>query len=329
MKKHYLFLLFILSIIVTAYFLNSNYIQYEMGMENSTPKEVRYDEKTVSENFGVGIYNSPNLKDGMQLSQFLNPQSNFSGWLRITNAMYGSNTYMVFTMLDYKQQTFLFNNQTAKLHLVNLSRFEDNFYYFQINNISKGFHDLVFIVVLNPYEHSLSEEYRFSTDMAKMGNQRLNLFVGGVIDVQIKDTFNGTSCPSSYILNGLLVNKEACSSNAWFSEKITEKEGIYYFINVGNDDEILRSFALMTFLDYEQIPLNSDDKELTVFGKLKHGEKRAFLANFTIPKKGGINELMAIWILDPYEKLETSPGVLAEIDARVEPSIRIGLYRGE
>lgn len=329
MKKHFLFLLFILLIIVAAYFLNSNYIQYEMVMENSTPKEFRYDEKTVGENFGVGIYNSPNLTDGMQLSQFLDPQSNFSGWLRITNAMYGNNTYMVFTLLDYKQQTFFFNNQTAKLHLVNLSRFEDNFYYFQINNISKGFHDLVFIVVLNPYEHSLSKEYRYFTDMGKMGDKRLNLFVGGVTDAQIIDTFNGTPCPSSYVLNGLLVNKKACSSNSWLSEKIKEKEDLNYFINVGNDDEILRSFALMTFLNYEQIPLNFDDKELTVFGKLKKGEKRSIPANLTIPKEGGIDELMVVWILDPYEKLETSPGVRAEIDARVEPSIRIGLYRVE
>jgi len=256
MKKHFLFLFFIFIIIVIAYFLNSNSVQYEMGMENNTPKGVRYDEKTVGENFGVGIYNSPNLNDGMQLSQFLNPQSNFSGWLRITNAMYGSNEYMVFALLDYKQQNFLFNNQTAKLHLVNLSRFEDNFYYLQINNISEGFHDLVIIVVLNPNEHSLSEEYRYSTDMAKMGDKRLNLFVGGVNNIQIKDTFDSIPCPSSYVLNGLLVNKKACSANAWFSEKIREEEGINYFINVGNDDEVLRSFALMTFLDYEQIPLN-------------------------------------------------------------------------
>jgi len=70
-----------------------------------------------------------------------------------------------------------------------------------------------------------------------------------------------------------------------------------------------------------------NDKELTVFGKLKRGEKRAFFANLTFPKEGGVHELMVIWVLDPYEKLETSSGVRAKIDARVEPSIRIGLYR--
>ncbi len=326
MKKYFIFFFFIFIVIVSVYFLNSNSIQYKMEMKNNSIGEVTYDEKTVGENFGVGIYNSPNLTDGMELSQFLDPQSNFSGWLRITNAMYESNQYMVFALLDYKQQTFLFNNQTAKLHLLNLDRFEDNFYYFQINNISKGFHDLVIIVVLNPYEHSLSKEYRYSTDMAKMGDKRLNLFVGGVNDVQIEDTFNSIPCPSSYVLNGLLVNKKACSPNAWFSEKIKEEE-INYFINVGNDDEILRSFALMAFLDYEQIPLNLNYKELTVFGKLKQGKKKAFFANLTLPKEGGVHELMVIWALDPYKKLETSPGVRAKIDARVEPSIRIGLYR--
>lgn len=327
MKKHFLFLFFIFSIILSAYVLNSNFIQYKMKMENNSPNVVAYNEKVVGENFGVGIYKSPNLTDGMQLSQFLNYGSNFSGWLRITNAMYGSNQYMVFALLDYKQQTFLFNNQTDKLHLVNLSKFEDSFYYFQIDNISKGFHDFAIIVLLNPYEHSLKKEYRYSTDMAKMGDKRFNLFVGGVNNTPIKDSFDSMPCPSSYVLNGLLANKEACSPNAWFSEEIDGMEKINYFINVGNDEEIIRSFALMAFLDYEQIPLRLNDKELTTFGKLKKGEKRAFSANLTLPNEEGVHELMVIWVLDPYEKLETSPGVRTRIDARVEPSIRIGLYR--
>jgi hypothetical protein len=82
MKKHFLFLFFIFTIILSAYFLNSNFIQYKMKMENNSPNEVAYNEKAVGENFGVGIYNSPNLTDGMQFSQFLNHGSNFSGWLR-------------------------------------------------------------------------------------------------------------------------------------------------------------------------------------------------------------------------------------------------------
>ncbi len=298
-------------------------------MENNSPNEVAYNEKTVGENFGVGIYNNPNLTDGMQLSQFLDHGSNFSGWLRITNAMYEINQYMVFALLDYKQQTFLFNNQTAKLHLVNLSKFEDNFYYFQIDNISKGFHDFTIIVVLNPYEHSLNKEYRYSTDMAKMGDKRLNLFVGGVNNTQIKYAFDSMPCPPSYVLNGLLVNKEACSPNAWYSEEIKGKDEINYFINVGNDEEKMRSFALMAFLDYKQIPLKLNDKEPTTFGKLKQGEKRAYPSNLALPKEEGVHELMVIWVLDPYVNLETSPGVRARIDARVEPSMRIGLYQVE
>jgi hypothetical protein len=68
MKKHFLFLFFIFTIILSAYFLNSNFIQYKMKMENNSPNEVAYNEKAVGENFGVGIYNSPNLTDGMQFS---------------------------------------------------------------------------------------------------------------------------------------------------------------------------------------------------------------------------------------------------------------------
>ena len=331
MEKKILYFFFIVIVILSMYYFdyNSNNIQYMMKMgDDGRPIEVIYDEKTVSENFAFGIYNSQNLTDGMQRSQYLNPGSNFSGWLRITNAMYDSNQYMVFALVDYKQQRFFFNNQTDKLHLVNLSKFEDNLYYFQINNISEGFHDVAIILVLTPYEHSLNEDYRFSTDMGRMGDRRLNLFVGDVNDTN--DTRIGyvecdVSCQSSYVLNGLLVNKEPCSPKAWLSDDVVAGDELDYFVNVGNDDEPLRTFALMAFLDYKQIPFNLNSDELTIFGKLRHGEKISYHANLTLPDEEGVHELMIVWILDPYEKMETSPGVRAKINTRVEPSIRIGL----
>ena len=333
MKKYFFyFVFFIFIVILSMYYLdsNSNYIQYMMKMgDDSRPIEVIYDEKTVSENFGFGIYNSPNLTDGMQRSQYLNPGSNFSGWLSIANAMYDSNQYMVFALLDYKQQRFFFNNQTDKLHLVNLSKFEEKFYYFQINNISEGFHDIAIILVLTSYEHSLNKDYRYSTDMGRMGDRRLNLFVGDVNDTndtRIRYTECDVSCQSSYVLNGLLVNKEPCSPKAWFFDDVVAGDELDYFVNVGNDDETLRTFALMVFLDYKQIPLNlNSDEKLTIFGKLRQGEKISYHANLTLPDEEGVHELMIVWILDPYEKMETSPGVRAKINTRVEPSIRIGL----
>lgn len=296
-------------------------------LENDTIKSVEYDESKVSENFGFGIYQSYNPRIGMNLTQFLEENESFEGYIRITNAIGKENQYLLLALIDYRTVPFYLQGNRNLTHLIGLKPMEDGFYPFKIENLSPGTHDLLLIVFVNPYEHSLDQYFRMSTDFSLMGEKRLNLIVGnGSIPMPKFRNFD-KFCEPSYPLTGLLVNDKPCSPQAWFSENVSKKEKLGYFINVGNSEKRnQRTFAVIQFLDYKQIPIRYNSSESVYFGYLNKKEKASIPASLITPDRTGVHELIVVWILDPYEKLEIYPGIRnRKLEGRVEPSIRIGL----
>ncbi len=330
MKNKKILLLFFLFFIViigyfSFYYLSNSYkIEF---FENGTIKSVKYDESKVPESFGFGIYNSYSPLIGMNLTQFLKENESFEGYLRITNAMNKENQYLLFALVDYKAVPIYVNGTKNQTHLINVSPMKDNFYSFRIDNFSTGYHDLFLGAFLNPYEHSLDTKYRLDTDFAFMGRIRLNIVIGNGSTPAPEFKRPEIFCDPSYVLEGILVNKESCSSKAWLTENITRKEVLEYFINIGNSEKRnQRTFALIQFLDYTQIPLIHNTSEYVYFGYLDKGKKGSIPGSTIIPDNTGIHELIVIWISDPYEKVEISPGIRNKnIEGRIEPSIRIGL----
>lgn len=330
-KKIIQLLFFFLLIVIGYYFFILIYTiepVYTIDFfKNATIKSVEYNENKVSESFGFGIYHSYNPLVGMNLTQFLKENESFEGYIRITNAMNKENKYLLFALVDYKAVSFYVNGTKNQTHLVNLSPMEDNFYYFNINNLSPGYHNLFLGAFLNPYGHSLDMNYRLGTDFIFMGSKRLNIVVeNGSTPMPAFRRFE-IFCASSYVLEGLLVNKESCSSKAWITENVTKKEKLEYFINIGNNDKRnQRTFAVIQFLNYTQIPIRHNTSEYVYFGYLNKGQKGSFPASLIAPNSTGINELIVVWISDPYENLEISPSIRnTNLEGRAEPSIRVGL----
>lgn len=96
---------------------------------------------------------------------------------------------------------------------------------------------------------------------------------------------------------------------------------------IGNNKKTgQRTFTVVQFLNYEQIPLNHDETEFVYLGQLNNSEKGSIPASLTVPEKKGVHELIVVWISDPYGNIETSLGVKnTNLEGRIEPSIRMGL----
>lgn len=327
-KKIFFPLLFFLAITVGYYFSYNNTPDYIIKLsENNTVKSVVYDESKVSESFGFGVYRSYNPLIGMNLTRFLKENESFEGYIKITNAINEENQYLLFALVDYRITPFYINGIKNQTHLINLSPMQDNLYPFKIDNLSFGYHDLLLGVFLNPYEHSLKRKYRMSTDFALMGSKRLNIIVGNG-SIQRPEFKNlGITCESSYVLEGLLVNMKPCSTDAWLTENVTKMEKLEYFINIGNTERRnQRTFAVIQFLDYKQIPIKYNTSEYAYFGYLNKGKKGSIQASLSTPNSTGVSELIVVWISDPYENLDISPGIRnLNLEGRVEPSIRVGL----
>jgi hypothetical protein len=285
------------------------------------------DQNQTFEGFGFSIYHTFNPLVGMNRTQHLKVNENLEGYLDVANAMKKGNKYLLFALLDYKQIPFYFNGSKNETHLISLGPMEEELCPFKIEGLPPGFHDLLFVIFLNPYEHSLNSSYRYDTDFSMMGSKRLNVIVGNgsAVIPEFKNFY--AFAKSGYPLEGLLVNKEPCSSKSWLVENVTKNQTLKYYINLGNNDNFKhRTCAIVQFLDYKQIPIRYNNSEYVFFGYLNKGKKGSIPASLKVPDIEGVQELIVVWISDPYENLEISPGIRnTKLEDQVEPSIRIGL----
>jgi hypothetical protein len=297
---------------------------------NESKRTTEYDINRVGESFGIGLYNSPVRAEehGMGYPKFLNHGENFSGYLFLSNQMYEENDFLISCLLDYKHVPFSFNDEEKEiLHIIHLETFEEGFYPFELDAIPEGGHDFEIVAILKPYEHSLNRTFRFSTDFSYLGHKRINLFVGNLNLPSVNYTnISPISCSSEYTLNnGIVITKEPCSAKAWLTEDVKAGKRFNYTINVAADRKYPVSFVIIVLLDYEPVPININGTDAIIFERLEAGEKVSIPASITLPYDKGAHELMVVWFTDPYERLETSPGVRAHVRAEAEPSIRIGL----
>lgn len=299
---------------------------FENGSVKSLNNSLNSEESGVSEGYGFGVYYSYDPEVGMNLTQFLAENESLEGYIAITNAIHADTQYLLFMLVDYGTVPFYVEGHSGLTHLLTLKPMEKNFYHFRLENLSKGYHDVIIGAFLNPYEHSLDTEYRMSTDFALMGRIRFNVIVGNsyypLPELNNPEIF----CNRSYVLEGLIVTKEPCSPTGWFSENVTKGQKLEYFINIGNNENEQRSFAVIQFLDYKQIPIQYNSQDYVYYGYLLNGDKASIPASLIVPNETGIHELIVVWVSDPYQNVEISRGVMnARIENRVEPSIRIGL----
>lgn len=311
--------------------------QFSMVVNNSgknfTPT---YDEKTVQENFGVGLYNKPvhDANFSMRYSKSLHENDSFDGYLFLSNQMKVKNEFLVFCLFDYAQVPFENENRNTQVtQVIQLEPFEERFFYFNLGNVSKGAHDFEIFTIMKPNEHSLDEKYRRSTDISYLGSKRINVIVGNsTMDDPVFTSYNtkniSSVCGSEYpVNNGILITEKPCSTELWMTKNVTDGSVFDYYVNAAADNKYPVSFGLVALLDYKQIPVRDDLSGKTLFGTLDTGEKVSFRTQVRIPSDKGIHELMVIWIPAPYKKLEHKRGISPEITEGIwsTPSTRVAL----
>jgi len=344
-KKINLLGLLALIFLVAMLLFNSgtgSFWRFEFNESNQSESRLTYDPERVGEggielgeSFGIALLDAPigTKEHGMRKSQFLNPGENLSGYLSVSNQMHDAYDYLVFCLLDYRQVRFTFNNETGQiLHKIHLEPYEASFYPFELAEIEDGGHDFEIVVIFRPYENSLNETFRSSTQGGHLGSMRLNLFVGNYSDLPAVNYTNMSviaccSCGPEYPLyEEPFLTKEPCLTKLWLTEDVEPGELLNYTINAGAD-EVPVTFAMMALLDYEPIPINVNGSELVIFGEFEPGEKVAIPASLSVPEEKGVHELQVLWFPVPYKRLETSPGVRVLIEQWPwsVSSVRVGL----
>jgi len=345
MKKSY-FLCLVLFIITAAIIVfcchgienSSDLITMTGSVDGSgrpTTESVSYDPESVEESFGLGLYDAPihTPEHSLHFSQTCAENESVNGYLFISNQMTENNSYLIFCLMDYNQTPFSCDSdERGILHRVVLRPYEERFVQYSLDPPGKGIHDFEIFALLKTDQHSLDTSFRQSTDFSYLGSKRLNLFVENETFPVVRYTnFSSLSarlCDPDYPINdGILLTEEPCSTKGWFTEGAEAGDVLHYWINLAADTRYPVSFAVITLVDYVQVPLQAGTLEKVWFGNLSVGEKISVPGSIVVPSEEGVHELMMVYIPVPYQRLETEPGVSTEFQQWLwtEPSIRIGL----
>jgi hypothetical protein len=248
---------------------------------------------------------------------------NFSGILTIEP----SADCLLMALVDYQVVPFSFNGSYDATHYLSGNYDATNYTgsctygtytgVFSISSLSEGFHDVVFLGIVSPYNYSTSP---FGA-LVSGGAMRFNVVVG-----------NATKPVVSFENRSNAVNAVYSSGGGYFStlsgepfgsavsSQITLKPGSTYdyYVNVGhatvNGEKRNTSLAIVQLLDYEQVPVLYGTGNDVYYGYIDRDENCSVYMSFKAPETEGPHRLINIVVTDPYADLWLSPG---EINTKI------------
>lgn len=244
--------------------------------------------------------------DRPQTEEFrLKDSEMFSLFLVLVNGDQDSKTFLVSTILDYKQVRFTLDDINGLLHEITVPPETEMELPFVVNVEGKGAHDIQVVAFNQPYNNTLDDSFR------------MNLY-GHVATRRAVIIIDEGETPArilSPMISGMPASPDVtfepyiCFASAIDTEKthaserqlyVDEAEGgeLYKFqilLNSKNNKSAI--YMMIPFLDFHQVKVNGQDI-MTAY--LESDQEVIIDAEILLPETSGIHQFQIIWILDPY-----------------------------
>jgi hypothetical protein len=276
-------------------------------------------ENSPENGFGIGMYKTFDAIAHMNSTQYIN-NDNLSGYFEIFNSYNESNQFLIIVLLDYQEIAFTYNNITNSTHLVNVSSKKGLINPFYVTGITPGYHDLIFLVIMNPNDYYNNITFKNPITNNTSTNKVWNRFPA-VCNTRFNIIYKNEEEPlheygniineknQSLNYSDMFLTKEPMSNDIWMFENTSENETIPYYINIANDVGDNASYVVIPMLDYEQIPI-SKTLANKYYGHIEKNEVCSIPADIRTPLDNGIHVLIVFFIPDPFKKVEIGPGQL-------------------
>jgi hypothetical protein len=173
--------------------------------------------------------------------------------------------------------------------------------------LEEGAHDVELVAFINPDNHEVEPEFRFSETYAQ--SDRFTLLVGdseewAPIDLEIAPVFERSDGGSVPML--AFATRSAGSMKAWFEEEVSAGDQLDYYVytryetlfSAPNSSD--NTFGIVAFLDYLQIPLEVGDDQLVRYYSLDGSAQGIRIeASLTAPESEGQHELCLMRVNHP------------------------------
>jgi len=306
--------LLIVSLIVTLFYLTGcSKVNQESGLNQEESLEM----------VGTRFSSSPKPPGesdpkGVRYNYSLSPGQSFKGYYEVENIRPRKESYIILTFLDYELIPISLGGKKALSHRISLEANETKWWPIDTGLLPKGFHTYTMLLIWEPDNHSLDQEFRFATEFAFLSSNQANITVGGVdppskIDLTTKNSSTSKDSKNNY--DGVRINKKDKDIDFWLKEEAKAGEKVDYYIHVANGTDSTMNYSLIALLDFKPINI-IEDKEV-IFVSVPPKTTRHIKTSFNAPKKKGTYELMVVRGVKPLTKINNEP------DAMIEPSIRV------
>ena len=262
----------------------------------------------------IGLYNiDGNIEKDFNF--YINENESFEKFISIGHLIDKPRTYKLLIFVDFKQTLFNIDDQEPTLdYTFDMNPYETIEIPIMLQQLQKGQHEILFVIVKDPNNKSLDEEFRKSTDMNHLLFIRCNVIVEkenipNYEHTKINDVNN------KGILDGVFINNDKKVLKRWLSSTISVNETLSYYIHVGNNTFDEKEYALIILQGWQQVDVEGSN---VLYLKLNKNEMATFEATINKISTEGIYDLTPILIHNPYSTLNIN-------NKDVETAIRVGI----
>lgn len=246
-------------------------------------------------------------------------QVDLRGTLWLHSDLPKTETYALVALVDYIQAPVVVSETSRSAHIVQVKPHSRAKVDFALTIPSQeGRHKLALLIFQAPETHRLDDKFRFLTD-GMCFYQVLDVVIGDdeifptVVYQQAPETKSNVS---QVEFSGILINRDAHNNRtAWLTETVHSQQTLTYYVHLGNDGRSRVPYALIAFLDWQQIPVAGEGSE-AFSGFIEEGGRLTLPAEVRIPSEGSAHELQVIYVPDPNGPID-----------HVIPSLRVGLVQ--
>ncbi|PEB50488.1 hypothetical protein COO03_21955 [Bacillus sp. AFS098217] len=270
-------------------------------------------------NDGVGTaLVTNNNKTVIQTTGFeVGENSNFTSTIAISNLSDEKKEFMLVPIIDYKQQHIQLGGEKSNKLKFSIQPKGIIFIPFSIVNMEEGIHDVIFLVMKDSNRKDLDMDSRKATELTHILPIRTTAIVGDVKKKKLEYT-KLSEMESNAPFEGSIVTKTK-KLEPWIIEENLNKD-VNYYINVGNQQDLKQDFAVMAFLNGEQIPIN-DDKNV-IMGTLPANTMSRIKGKLNKQDvSNGVSNFTTIYVPKPYQGFES------ELEDYVEPTVNVGIQK--
>ena len=188
----------------------------------------------------------------------INSGSKFERIFSFGNYIEHERKYRLLIFANYKQLYFSVNNKNYR-----------NFYDFiadpnshtqckiTLPPLEDGFYDLLFVIVKDPDNINLNEDYRKQTDLSHLSVMRYSLQVGTKESHKVMPQV--LNAENNHVLHGVFLNQNVNQLQRLLTLNCSAYEYPELYIHVGNTSDTPSNYAFLLLYDWNQMQINSQD----------------------------------------------------------------------